>query len=206
MNVWFDDSMPLILYTFRFRISLQPPTPTVRIVDDYRDRYPKTNLVNGYIGDHVALCEDLPDKAWMKKGATFYALGSKPIPKMQKDKSDWFTNPDYKRLQVLPGSPLYAKLCAPDANNGDCTTPTKVVLDENLVYDAAAQAFDEYQVDTIRTVALYVGLNKPIYYEYVRQPCVELAFFNNAKKVMKDQVSRSLVALLSPMVGFHLNL
>ncbi|KAL7541680.1 LOW QUALITY PROTEIN: hypothetical protein ACHAXR_011131 [Thalassiosira sp. AJA248-18] len=175
--------MPLMLYTFR--IALHPPT--VEINAGARDVYPKTNLQDGYIGDHVALCEDLPDKHFLKKGATFRALGSKPMPKMQSDMSDWYENPDFKRLQLLPSSPLYAKLCAADAN-GDCTTPTTVVLDENLVYDAAAQALDEYQVDTIRTVALYVGLESPIYYEYVRQPCVELAFFNDAKKVMKDQV------------------
>ena len=97
------------------------------------------------------------------------------------------TNPDFKRLQIFPSSPLYDKLCAPDVN-GDCTTPTKVVLDENLIYDAAAQAGHEYNVDTIRTVAIFVGVSKPLYYEYIRQPCVELAFFNDAKKVIKDQV------------------
>lgn len=159
----------------------------MKIDHSYRDVYPKTNLVGGYIGDHVALCEDLPDKHFLKKGATFRALGSKPIPEMQRDMSDWYKNPDFKRLQLLPSSPLYAKLCAVDAN-GDCTTPATVVLDENLVYDTAAQVFEEYQVDTIRTVALYVGLESPIYYEYVRQPCVELTFYNDAKKVMKDQV------------------
>lgn len=97
------------------------------------------------------------------------------------------TNPDFKRLQIFPSSPLHDKLCAPDVN-GDCTTPTKVVLDENLIYDAAAQAGHEYNVDTIRTVAIFVGVSKPLYYEYIRQPCVELAFFNDAKKVIKDQV------------------
>ena len=159
----------------------------MEIEPTYRDRYPKTNLQGGYIGDHVALCEDLPDKHFLKKGATYRALGSKPIPKMHKDMSDWYQNPDFKRLQVLPSSPLYAKLCAADGN-GECTTPTTVVLDDNLVYDAAAQALDEYQVDTIRTVAMYVGVQSPIYYEYIRQPCVEHSFFSNAKKVIKDQV------------------
>jgi hypothetical protein len=134
---------------------------------DNRDKFPKSNLANGYIGDHVALCEDLPKKHFLRKGATFRALGSKPIPLMHEDKNDWYENPDFKRLQVLPSSPLYNKLCAADAN-GVCTSPSHVVLAENLIYDAAAQLGDEYQVDTIRTVALYVGSSKPIYYEYIR--------------------------------------
>ena len=130
----------------------------------YRDKFPKNNLQGGYIGDHVALCEDLPSKHFLRKGATYHALGSKPIPEMQKDKDDWQVDPDLLRLRVLPSSPLYAKLCAPDAN-GDCTLPSKVVLDDNLVYDAAAMLGDEYAVDTIRTVELSVGLAKPIYCE-----------------------------------------
>ena len=148
-------------------IPLHSTTNTVNIVESYRDKFPKTNLVGGYIGDHVALCEDLPEKHFLRKGATFRALGDKPLPQMHSDMSDWVSNPDFKRLQLLPSSPLYAILCAADIN-GDCTTPVEVVLDENLFYDAAAQALDEYKVDTIRTVALYVGLKNPVYYEYIR--------------------------------------
>ena len=139
----------------------------MRIVHSYRDKFPKTDLIGGYIGDRVPLCEDLPGKHFLRKGATYHALGTKPIPEMQYDSDDWADSPDFLRLQVLPSSPLYAKLCAEDAK-GDCTLPSKVVLDENLFYDAAAMTGAEYAVDTIRTVQLSVGLSNPVYYEYIR--------------------------------------
>lgn len=132
-----------------------------------RDVFPKNDLNGGYLGDKVALCEDLPSKHFLKKGATYLALGSTPIPEMHNDRDEWTSDPDFLRLEVLPASPLYVKLCGADAN-GDCTWSTKVDLAENLVYDAAAQSGAEYAVDTIRTVALSIGLDHPIYYEYIR--------------------------------------
>ena len=50
-----------------------------------RDKFPKTNLVGGYIGDHVPLCEDLPSKHHLRKGATYRALGATPKPEWQDD-------------------------------------------------------------------------------------------------------------------------
>ena len=50
-----------------------------------RDKFPKTNLLGGYIGDHVPLCEDLPEKHHLRKGATYRALGAIPKPKWQDD-------------------------------------------------------------------------------------------------------------------------
>lgn len=142
----------------------------MRMKGGFRDKFPKNNLQEGYIGDHVALCEDLPAKHFLRKGATYYALGSKPNPEFHHDSEVYRENPDHLRLRVLPSSPLYAKLCASDIN-GDCTLPSKVVLDENLVYDAATMLGDEYAVDTIRTVELSVGLANPIYCELVLYVC-----------------------------------
>jgi hypothetical protein len=33
------------------------------------------NLYSGYLGDGYPLCEDLPEKAFLRKGATFVYLG-----------------------------------------------------------------------------------------------------------------------------------
>jgi uncharacterized protein (DUF1800 family)/uncharacterized protein (DUF1501 family) len=162
------------------------PIDPMKIEAGYRDLIPKHDLKGGYIGDQVALCEDLPSKHALKKGATYISLGSKPVPEMHKDSEEWTSDPDFLRLEILPASPLYVKLCGAGAN-GDCTWPTKVVLTENLVYDLAAQSGAEYAVDTIRTLAIS-GLDHPIYYEYIRQPCVELGFYNDGKKLTKDQV------------------
>ena len=134
---------------------------------EYHDMFPKTNLQGGYIGWDRPLCEDLPSKHFLRKGASFIALGSSPLPSMHKDYDNWHIDPDYLRLRLLPSSPLYYQLCAP-GSDGECTFPSEVSLDYNLVYDEVDKLGDEYKVDTIRTVELSAGLSNPIYYEYIR--------------------------------------
>ena len=82
---------------------------------------------------------------------------------------------DFHRLELDSSSPLYTKLCGADGN-GDCTLPAKVVLMDNLFYDAVAQSGAEHAVDTIRTVKFKVG-STTIWYEHIKQPCVEHAFY-----------------------------
>ena len=68
----------------------------MRIDQATRDKFPKTNLLGGYIGDHVPLCEDLPPKHHLRKGATYRALGAAAKPEWQDDmvssrrRSRWF--------------------------------------------------------------------------------------------------------------------
>merc|ERR1719410_2793426 len=75
-------------------------------------------------------------------------------------------------MTLSTSSPLYAKLCS--AIDGTCSYPNIVVLDSNLECDAK-----ECEVDTLRVVQ--VG---SVYYEYIPVPCVEQAFFHNAKKIV----------------------
>ena len=68
----------------------------MRIDQATRGKFPKTNLQGGYIGDHVPLCEDLPPKHHLRKGATYRALGAAAKPEWQDDmvsrrrRSRWF--------------------------------------------------------------------------------------------------------------------
>ena len=153
------------------------------------DIFPKSNLFGGYIGDKYPLCVDLPDKDFLRKGATYRLLGSRSSPELQHDETDWENNG--KRLDLSPGSPLYNNLCAPNASGG-CEFPIKVVLDENLFYDASARTLAEYEVDTIRTVRVVSG-SVPIFYEYVRPPCVHQNFFNNGQKIIAGHIGSDLV-------------
>ena len=144
-------------------------------------KFPKSDLMNGYIGDKVPLCVDLPTKHYLRKGATFKLIGSRSTPELHNDFPGWEEKyPELLRLEVGSSSPLFAALCAADSG-GSCTFPSKIVLDENLVDD-------DLNVDTIRSVKLQAGLSHPVHYEYVRQPCVEHAFYNDAKKVGKGGV------------------
>lgn len=146
-------------------------------------------------GDHYPLCVDLPAKDHLKKGATYRLNGGFVNPEMQQDHGSWEDNLTLLRLELAPDSPLYAKLCA--AQNGVCTWPAKVVLDENLLYDSnTAKGGEEYLVDTIRTLRITLPTSqKYIHYEYIRQPCVDQFFLgSNAKKVIRGNISNEVVA------------
>ena len=97
-----------------------------------------------------------------------------------RNRSEWEFDPEIPRLELAANSPLHAQLCA-DQGQG-CTFPGKVVLAENLVCVGEGCNGKEYSSTTLRTVRVQSD-PFPIYYEYVRQPCVEQAFFNNAKRV-----------------------
>ena len=142
-------------------------------------------------GDKVALCVDLPLKHFTRKGATYRLLDASGFPELHKDPDWWATNPDFNRLEIESSSPLYAKLCEADSN-GDCTLPAKVVLNDNLVYDEMAKTGAEYAVDTIRTVRMKVG-STSIWYEYIRQPCVEHSFYRDAKRVSQGETKSGYV-------------
>lgn len=164
----------------------------LRINPETRDHFPKSDLYGGFIGDQVALCNDLPDKAFLRKGATYKILGSNPIPVMQSSDVALEMDPDRPKMELLPTSPLFVKLCSQDSN-GDCTFPSQVVLEDNFFYDEAAKLGVEYKVDTLRTVQMKIGLSHPIYYEYIRQPCVEHSFYSDAKKAIRGQINGDAV-------------
>lgn len=153
----------------------------MRVVAEWHDYFPKSDLLGGYIGDrNYPLCIDMPDKHFAKKGATYRLLGSRNRPELQEEPYTWQDEPLIKRLTLSESSPLYAKLCASETSGGPCTFPGKVVLDEDLEY--TDDSHSELRVNSIRSVKVQGG-EIPIYYEYVRQPCVEQTFYHNAKKV-----------------------
>lgn len=153
----------------------------MRVVWQWHDFFPKSDLLGGYIGDrHYPLCIDLPDKHFTKAGATYRLLGSRSRPEMLEDPWWWEDRASLKRMELAEDSPLYEKLCGGKKADGSCNFKGKVVLDEDLVYSGTEYA--ELNVDSLRAVKVQFG-EVPIYYEYVRQPCVEQTFYHNAKKV-----------------------
>ena len=153
----------------------------MRVIPEWHDYFPKSDLLGGYIGDrHYPLCIDLPDKHFTKAGATYRLLGSRNRPELVQDPWTWDDEPLLKRMTLAEDSPLYEKLCGGKNDDGSCKFPGKVVLDEDLVYSGTD--FAELKVDSLRTVKVDTS-ETPIYYEYVRQACVEQTFYHNAKKV-----------------------
>lgn len=148
------------------------------ISGEYRDPFPKMDLGDGFIGDKVPLCVNLPDKHFLKKGAQFRLLGSSPQPDLHnyghewyewRDWFDgeWFGGPENGPLVLDSTSVLRSKLATMDMI---------VTLDSDISCTG-----DECDVDSL--ILVKVQNNPPIFYEYVRQPCVELSFYDNAKKI-----------------------
>ena len=146
----------------------------MRIVEDWRDRFPKMGLNRQYIGDGYPRCADLPQQHFLKKGALYRLLGSTSTPELQSDPKVWDSTNAAQRFELQTGGALFAKLCG-SSNPSTCELSPKIILDQNI-----ACSGKECNVDTVRVVR--VG---NVFYEYVRLPCVQEAFYNNAKTVIR---------------------
>jgi uncharacterized protein (DUF1800 family) len=135
-----------------------------------RDRFPKINLERGYIGDGYPLCADMPERSFLRIGAKYRLLGTSPRPEVSVGEPA-FASPGTKQLFLNPSSALYKILCA--QNNGMCTYPILVVLEENLPCDGIECQLDKVQV-------LNIG---GLFYEYVRVPCVEQSFYQHPQRI-----------------------
>ena len=146
----------------------------MKIQAGWRDKFPKTDMTGGYIGDGYPLCTDLPAKMYLKKGAQYRLLGSSHMPELMEDDPKFITDLSVKKFTLASNSTLKSKLCNADSN-GNCQWKNTVTLEQNL--DCTGQ---ECAADTVRVVQV----SSAIHYEYVRPACVEQAFYGNAKKVI----------------------
>eukprot|EP00804_Cyclotella_cryptica_P004534 CCRYP_006892-RA/>CCRYP_006892-RA protein AED:0.17 eAED:0.17 QI:494/0.84/0.6/1/0.94/0.9/20/0/2106 len=78
-----------------------------------RDWFPKISTNGGYIGDKYPLCADLPERHFLKKGATFRLLGGSSVTLSHNDPLDWEGNSEVQRMSLHPGSQLFNALCNP---------------------------------------------------------------------------------------------
>lgn len=138
----------------------------------FRDIFPKRGLDGKFIGDRYPLCSDLPERAFLKKGAKYKLLGGNPSPKWQHHTGVDWNDPLTKRFVVHSGSALYDALQCKVANEA-CTFQPIITLSQTLPCSG-----DECKVDTVRTVQ--VG---SVFYEYIRMPCVHLSFYEDGKKL-----------------------
>ena len=147
----------------------------MRIIPEWRDRFPKSETTGGYIGDRYPLCSDFPSRSFLRKGASYRFLGSSPLPELMTDPFDFGTNEngDIERVILEVASSLRSFLCNED-QNGNCAFETIVSLEEHLNCVGI-----ECEIETVRVVQ--VAHNA--FYEYVQAPCVNMAFYNDAVKV-----------------------
>ena len=147
----------------------------------YRDYFPKFGLDGTYIGDTYPLCVDEPDKAFLKKGATYRLLGSSSIPTVHYQPNSWTGSKleDFRVFSLSSQSELFSELC--NGSPGNCNFRTTVTLNRNL--DCSIND-PECAVDDLRLVEIQ-STPYPVRYEYIRPPCVEFAFYENGKTIQE---------------------
>ncbi len=149
------------------------PVDPMRIIPEWRDRFPKTDTTGGYIGDRYPLCSDFPPKSFLRKGAKYRLLGGSSLPELMSDPVEFATEGGVSRLLLNETSSLRSILCN-KGQSGSCIFENSVVLPSN--YDCTGTECD---VDTVRVVQL----TDDIYYEFIHPPCVTLTFYNNAVRI-----------------------
>jgi len=158
----------------------------MKIQAGWRDKFPKTDMMGGYLGDGYSLCVDLPDKMFLRKGATYRLLGASHMPELMEDPSAFINDPTLKKFVLESTSNLKKALCNGDDDSTNCQWKNTVTLNETLSCIAT-----ECDADTLRVVQV----SESIHFEYVRPPCVEQVFYANAKKVIyKERQSDSSCA------------
>lgn len=172
-------------------------------IPEGRDVFPKLGLEFGggeyrrYIGDRVQRCSSLPRQAYLLKGATYRYLGSSSSPELSRGDLKRFEKKESPQLVLDPVySSLYSALCGSNRVGGSCRFKSVVILEENLPCFGTCSATTiggrnrpcECSIDQPRVVRLdnsaQTGSRYPVYYEYVRQPCVELAFKSKSSDLM----------------------
>ena len=86
----------------------------------------------------------------------------------------WDSDESIRRFVLSPESSLYQQLCNPD-EEGSCRFRNTVSLNSNLPCYG-----QECRADDVIIIQVLPGA----FYEYIRQPCVHLSFYDNAKKVV----------------------
>ena len=164
---------------------------------DGRDVFPKLGLDDGgreYIGDKIKRCDAMPSRQWLRKGAKYVFRGSSPNPEYgRKDPAFWDNHPTIIRIILNSSSNLHTVLCNADPVTGFCRFKSSVFLTEDIecVGTCIAGESDdvpisgiqpcECSIDEQRTVrvdnpASVNGSHPSVWYEYVRDECIQMAF------------------------------
>ena len=140
---------------------------TMRPTD--RDRFPKVNLHDQYLGDGQPLCSDLPSKGFLRAGARYRLTFT-----FEETEPGWLAVSNAPNIKLDSASSLARALCglavgAPHYGEGvsssSCSLEETVVLSEDLSCDGdECRVFDEAYV--VQLTAGSSTSNVSIWYEY----------------------------------------
>lgn len=128
----------------------------MRLRAEWRDVYPKPDLLGGYLGDGYPLCMDQPAQGFLRQGAKYHFVGH--------------AHDGNEVLVLTADSALYKALCGAGQV---CSHQLMVELPETLTCTGA-----ECQSTTARVVQVGDG-----YYEHLYEACVGL-FFSEGEEVL----------------------
>lgn len=149
------------------------------LLQNFHVNVSQSNFVFCPIVSQFVVCYDLPRKPFLREGAKFRLLGGtlrgrhRWLQAVHPWVHDYIESLD-EFIELNSTSGLYDTLCQDDGN--DCTYPPTVTLTSNLVCSES-----ECDVDTVRIVKV-----NDIFYEFLRQPCIQQIFYEGAKKVIGD--------------------
>ena len=164
------------------RISQANQVDPTFVRPERRDNFPKMNLYGGHLGDGYPLCGDMPAQSFLRPGAKYRFLGSKGVPELINGRDHWgFGETQEVHRPIFAPDPhhshLHKALCGVNASSGEhCRFQSSIVFDTALPCHG-----QECDLDTVRVVKVTTASGAPYYYEYVRVPCVSLAFFVGAE-------------------------
>mmetsp|Transcript_33582 Transcript_33582/g.88182 ORF Transcript_33582/g.88182 Transcript_33582/m.88182 type:complete len:1943 (+) Transcript_33582:766-6594(+) len=150
-----------------------------RMVAGFRDQYPKKLPGGSFLGDGVPVCSKMPRDAFLRRGAKYRYLGTRPVP--QKQTTYGTSSRNYRAVILdVANSTLANALCHSGGSSPGSRCRFKSVF--RLPTDMPCTG-QECTIDAPRIVNI-TDPNSPgggtaHFYEYVRSPCVELAFFNS---------------------------
>jgi len=128
-----------------------------------------------YVGDGYPLCADLPEQQFLKKGAIYRILGAKSNPDFAPE-GNWVKGKSPARLSLDTASSALASAICNTNSDGECDGKNVVILPA----DVACYGI-ECDILEVRSVEVAPGL----WYEYIRPPCVNQAFYDNAKSLYR---------------------
>ena len=144
-----------------------------------RDPYPKMDLHSHHLGDGYPLCVQLPASHFLLRGARYRLRGyspstSEPVPNTPVSADRLAAD---AHLPLDAASALSRALCGAGDGGGPCTFPGEVLLPRTVQCHGV-----ECDVHSVRLVNVSEphGLasgGRSVFYEYLRPPCVHLAFF-----------------------------
>lgn len=141
---------------------------------EWRDALPKLGLAGRYIGDGLPLCSDLPERHFLRIGATYQLRGVHKHAILHKEDRDEEVYDEYEPLSLEPESNLYKTLCG---GGPTCNYQSKVVLESDIQCHGV-----ECDIDSARVVEVEKG----VFYEYIRVPCANQAFFDGGQMLKAE--------------------